>query len=139
MAVVQVHANGMSELPVTSDDVCVGVLPSGPLAAGTVAVVQVHANGMTVFVPKYGIEGQVKFEDDSDVRLNDERQELTLADGRTFCIFDMCAVCISVVNDSNHRQSLRVQLIDRSEVEAADLVDGSARTLDNPVVGGSAE
>ena len=43
-----------------------------------------------------------------------------------------CGVC-------QHRQSLRVQLIDCSEVEAADLADGSAQTLDNPVVGGPVE
>ena len=49
-------------------------------------------------------------------------QEVTLPDGSSFKIFDMCAVKIKVDTKENHRESLRIELIDRSLVPKTDLV-----------------
>lgn len=49
-------------------------------------------------------------------------QEVTLPDGSKFKIFDMCAVKIWVDTHENHRESLKIELIDRSLVPRDDLV-----------------
>ena len=49
-------------------------------------------------------------------------QEVTLPDGTKFKIFDMCAVKIWVDTHENHRESLKIELIDRGLVARDDLV-----------------
>jgi hypothetical protein len=51
-------------------------------------------------------------------------QEVTLASGKVYKIFGMCAVHISVKQHANHRESLCMELMDRSELGAADRVTG---------------
>ena len=55
-------------------------------------------------------------------QLRSHVQEVTLPDGSSFRIFDMCAVKIRVDTKENHRESLRIELIDRSMVSKTDLV-----------------
>lgn len=49
-------------------------------------------------------------------------QEVTLPDGSKFRVFDMCGVKIHVEKQANHRESLKVELIDRSTIAKEDLV-----------------
>lgn len=51
-------------------------------------------------------------------------QEVTLANGTRYKIFDMCAVKIYVQQHANHRESLRMELIERSQLPKADMVLG---------------
>jgi hypothetical protein len=48
-------------------------------------------------------------------------QELKLADGRNFRMFDKCAVKIYVQKGWNHRENLKVELVDRSLVPKEEL------------------
>lgn len=93
-------------------------------------VVQVKANGLVVFVPKYGIEGPVFFGGAEDDRagsapgttLNEERQEVTLAGGQKYKLFDKVAVNIFVEKGTNHRERMVVQLVDRAQLKAEEKV-----------------
>jgi hypothetical protein len=49
-------------------------------------------------------------------------QEVALPDGSSYRIFDMCAVKIWVDTRENHRESLKIELADRSLVAKEDLV-----------------
>jgi hypothetical protein len=52
-------------------------------------------------------------------------QEVCLADGTVYKVFSKCAVKIFVERGANHRDRLRMQLVDRGTLGKAELVKGS--------------
>lgn len=87
-------------------------------------VVKVRANGLLVFVPKYGIEGPVHWDDDgagAKLVYDEDRQHVAAADGSlAYTIFDACAVTISVEEGFANRRTLRLRLADRATLPEAE-------------------
>eukprot|EP01025_Chloroclados_australasicus_P013586 TRINITY_DN16396_c0_g2_i1.p1 TRINITY_DN16396_c0_g2~~TRINITY_DN16396_c0_g2_i1.p1 ORF type:complete len:315 (+),score=25.13 TRINITY_DN16396_c0_g2_i1:111-947(+) len=83
-------------------------------------VTRVRANGLIVFVPKFGIEGPVRFEQGNFTL---EEQGAVVKDqqsGKQFVIFDKVAVRISVETSPTYHKQLVLQLVDRSLLSQKD-------------------
>lgn len=85
-----------------------------------------------VFVPKYGIEGPVHFDEgDAQQKANaekyiydEEKQKVASADGAiAYTVFDACAVDISVKEGSGNRRSLLLKLVNRALLSDAERVE----------------
>lgn len=49
-------------------------------------------------------------------------QEVVLANGTVYKVFSKCAVRMLVEKGPNHREKLKIELTDRSQLEQADVV-----------------
>lgn len=98
-------------------------------------VTRVRANGLIVFVPKFGIEGPVYLDDGAGgpaggaaaagegLVYDEERQTVRSACGAVrHCVFDPCAVRISVEEGAGRRRALRLRLVPRSELPEGEAV-----------------
>eukprot|EP00892_Ulva_mutabilis_P007742 jgi/Ulvmu1/533/UM001_0541.1 len=97
--------------------------------AGLVAdarVLKVQANGLIVLVPRFGIEGPVFFGDGDDaptgITLNEANQEVVLANGTKYKVFSPCAVRMMIEKGANHREKLKIELVDRAQLEQSEEV-----------------
>ena len=100
-------------------------------------VTRCKATGLTVFIPRFGIEGPVPFGDDDDAAKGGKGQPgaegwemsadgarvvATDGTGRSFRLFQRCAVRISVVKATvGLRERLVLRLADEAELKAEDL------------------
>ena len=82
-----------------------------------------------VFVPKYGIEGPVRFDPEEEgdgapaFTYDEEKQRVCAADGGVaYTVFDPCAVQISVQETTGNRRALLLKLVDRALLPDAERV-----------------
>ena len=80
-------------------------------------VFKVRSNGLVVFVPKFGIEGPVLFDDDTDgneptATVLDEDAMTVTNRGRTWKVFDKLTVCVEVEQLPARRSRLKISIID---------------------------
>jgi len=76
-------------------------------------VFKVRSNGLVVFVPKFGIEGPILFEQESTTTLDEEAMAVTNG-GKTWKIFDQITVQVEVEHLPAHRSRLLVSIVDDS-------------------------
>lgn len=83
-------------------------------------VFKVRSNGFIVFVPKFGIEGPVLFNDDVDgtsekssVTLDEDAMTVTNR-GKTWKVFDQVVVRVEVEQLPAHRSRLKITVVDDS-------------------------
>lgn len=76
-------------------------------------VFKVRSNGLVVFVPKFGIEGPILFEQGSTTTLDEEAMAVTNG-GKTWKIFDQITVQVEVEHLPAHRSRLLVSIVDDS-------------------------
>lgn len=102
-------------------------------------IIKIMANGIVALIPKYGIEGLIKWDDpktlsDNGVVYNAEEGRFDrLATGETFmCLFQKVKIAITVEEiESSQRQKLVVKLVEPA-IGKATSADGSEQRPPSP-------
>ena len=79
-------------------------------------VIRVRANGLIVFVPKFGIEAPVLFDDEEEeggkkAVLDEDAMTVTTKAGKTWKVFDACRVCIKIEELAAGRSRLAIKIL----------------------------
>jgi exosome complex exonuclease DIS3/RRP44 len=79
-------------------------------------VIRVRANGLIVFVPKFGIEAPVLFDEGEDeggkkAVLDEEAMTVTTKAGKTWKVFDACVVRIEIEELAAGRSRLAIKIL----------------------------
>ena len=79
-------------------------------------VIRVRANGLIVFVPKFGIEAPVLFDDEEEeggkkAVLDEDAMTVTTKAGKTWKVFDACKVCIRIEELAAGRSRLAIKIL----------------------------